>query len=164
MTLRAWRALLAATLVGCCICAQAHQFHIGITDLSFNPKTGSTEIVHTFMAHDIEALLANLYQRPFDLGEPADEAILRKYVEQQFWVQAAGQRRLPLRWVGLSVNLDNVVIYQEIEDTPLSDAVRIHDGVLIDFLVEQTNTLNVNDNGIIRTLTFDRKHTEQGLR
>ena len=161
---RRLRAVLAALLACCCMAAQAHLFHVGITDVSFNPKTGSTEIVHTYMAHDIDALLANLYQRQFDLTQPEDEAILRKYVEKQFWVQAADKTRLPLRWVGLKVDAQSVVIYQEIENTPLSKAALIHDEVLIDFNANQSNTLNVQDNGIIRSLTFDRKKIDQAVR
>ena len=164
MTLRALRATLAALLACCGIGAQAHQFHLGITEMSFNPNTGSTEIVHTYMAHDIEALLANLYQRQFDLSVPQDEAILRAYIDKQFWLLAEDQRRLPLRWLGLSVNRESVVVYQEIERSPLSDVAQIHNAVLIDFIAEQTNTLNVNEKSIITTLLFDRKKLEQRLR
>jgi hypothetical protein len=162
MTVR--RIVLAAALACACMAAQAHLFHIGITDVSFNAKTGSTELVHTYMAHDVEALLANLYQRQFDLTQPEDEAILRKYVDRQFWVEAADKTRLPLRWVGLTVDAQSVVIYQEIENTPLSKAALIHDQVLVDFIAEQANTLNVQDNGTIRTLIFDRKKTDQAWR
>ena len=164
MTLRAVRALLAAALACGCIGAQAHQFHLGITELSFNPNTGSTEIVHTYMAHDIEALLANLYQRQFDLSLPQDEAILRAYIDKQFWVRAQDQRRLPVRWVGSSVSRESVVVYQEIERSPLSDVAQIHNAVLIDFIAEQTNTLNVIEKSIIKTLIFDRKKLDQRLR
>ncbi len=164
MIARGFRATLAAALACCCLAAQAHLFHMGITDVSFNPKTGSTEIVHTYMAHDVEALLSNLYQRQFDLTQPEDEAILRKYVEKQFWVQAADKSRLPVRWLGLTADAKNVVIYQEIENTPLSKVALIHDEVLIDFLPEQSNTLNVHDKGTISTLTFDRKKIDQGVR
>jgi hypothetical protein len=158
------KALLAALLAFSCMAAQAHQFHFGITDVSFNAKTGSTEIVHTYMAHDVEGLLANLYQRQFDLTQPEDEAVLRKYVEKRFWIEGAGKSRLPLRWVGMTADTQSVVIYQEIENTPLSKTVLIHDEVLVDFLPEQTNTLNFSENGIIRTMTFDLKKTDQGVR
>ncbi|MFC0132930.1 hypothetical protein CR105_13935 [Massilia eurypsychrophila] len=158
------RALLAAAIACCCMAAQAHLFHVGITDVSFNQKTGSTEFVHTYTTHDVEALLANLYQRQFDLSQPEDEEIFRKYVEKKFWVEAADKARLPLRWVGLSVDAQKVVIYQEIENTPLSKAVSIHDEVLIDFIAEQSNTLNVQDKGMIRSLIFDRKKTDQAVR
>jgi hypothetical protein len=161
---RGVRALLAAAIACCCMAAQAHLFHVGITDVSFNQKTGSTEFVHTYMTHDVEALLANLYQRQFDLSQPEDEEIFRKYVEKKFWVEAADKARLPLRWVGLSVDAQKVVIYQEIENTPLSKAASIHDEVLIDFIAEQSNTLNVQDKGMIRSLIFDRKKTDQAVR
>ena len=78
------------------------------------------------------------------------------------WAQ--GQRRLPVRWVGLSVRRESVVIYQKIEQSPLSDAVHSHNAVLIDFIAEQTSTLNVNEKSIIKALIFDRKKLDQRLR
>ncbi|MDB5906975.1 MAG: hypothetical protein JWP34_1089 [Massilia sp.] len=164
MTARAITAMLAAALACCSMAAQAHQFHFGITDVSFNSRTGSTEIVHTYMAHDIEALLANLYQRRFDLTDPEDEAVLRKYIEKKFWMQADDKSRLPVRWLGISAEPERIVIYQEIENTPLAKAALVHNEVLIDFLPEQSNSLNLKENGIIRTVTFDQKKTDQGLR
>ena len=164
MTARAARVWLTAALACCCMAAWAHQFHFGITDVSFNAKTGSTEIVHTYMTDDIDALLANLYQRQFDLTLPEDEAILRTYIEKQFWMQAADKTRLPIRWVGLRVGAESVVIYQEIENTPISKAAAIHDEVLIDFIAEQSNTLTVHDKDMMATLIFDRKKTEQLVR
>lgn len=158
------RLLLAAALAAFSLAVQAHQFHFGITDVSFNQKTGSTEIVHTYMTDDVEALLMNLYQRRFDLTTPEDEAVLRMYIEKQFWMQSADKRRLPIRWVGLTAGADNIVIYQEIENTPLSATALIHDEVLIDFIAEQSNTLTVHDKGMIDTLIFDRKKIDQGVR
>ena len=156
--------LLAAALACGSHAAQAHQFHVGITDVSFNARTGSTEIVHTYMTDDIDALLSNLYQRQFDLTAPEDEAVLRKYIEQQFWMQSADKRRLPIRWIGLRVGARSVVIYREIEHTPLSSMTSIHDQVLIDFIAGQSNTLTVRDLDKITTLTFDRKRTDQQVR
>lgn len=164
MIARAIKAWMAPALACCCMAAGAHQFHFGITDVSFNAKTGSTEIVHTYMTDDIDALLSNLYQRQFDLTQPEDEAILREYIEKQFWLQGADKQRLPVRWVGLRVGAESVVIYQEIENTPLSTTAAIHDAVLTDFIAEQSNTLTVHDNDMMTTLTFDRKKTDQGVR
>lgn len=158
------RTMLAAALAACCMAAQAHQFHFGLTDVSFNARTGSTEIVHTYMSHDIDALLSNLYQRQFDLTRPEDEAVLRKYIEKQFWMQAADKGRLPIRWVGLTAGAESVVIYQEIENTPLSKTTAIHDAVLVDFIAAQSNTLTVHDDDMTRTLTFDRQRTDQDVR
>ncbi|MBZ2209253.1 hypothetical protein I4X03_018440 [Massilia sp. R798] len=153
--------LAAAALVCISAAAHAHRYHAGITDMSFNARTGSTEIVHTYMLHDVEALLSNLYQRQFDLQDPEDEAILRKYLEQRFYLLAPDKTRLPLRWVGVTVDPQSVIIYQEAEGTPFDKIAAIHDEVLIDFLPGQVNTVNIAPGGVVRSLTFQRDSVRQ---
>lgn len=156
--------LLWATLALASLSAHAHRFHVGLTDISYNERTGSTEVVHTYMAHDVEALLTNLYQREFDLGQPEDQQVLRHYIERQFAIRDAAGNKLPLRWVGMTVDTDNVVIYQEAERTPLSRAASVHDEVLVDFLPDQVNTVNLRAGGTTRTFTFNGKNTEHQVR
>jgi len=159
-----FRAWLAVLLLLGSTAASAHRFHAGIADVSFNARTGSIEIVHTYMAHDIEALLANLYGRQFDLTDPEDQEVLRKYVEPRFWLRGMDNARLDLRWVGVTIDPTNVTIYQEIERTPLWKATAMHNAVLVDFLPDQVNTVNLNDGNAVRTLTFDRNNAEQPTR
>jgi hypothetical protein len=90
--------------------------------------------------------------------------VLRKYVEKQFWLQAGDKRRLPLRWIGMTIDAQNVMIYQEAEKTPLSQTAVVHDEVMTDFLPDQVNTVNLNDAGATRTFTFQAKSTEQPVR
>lgn len=160
-----WRSCLAlVAAVALVLRAQAHQFHIGFVDLSFNARTGSIEVVHTYHTDDVDALLANLYQRQFDLTTPEDEAVLRKYVEKQFWLAGADGKRLPLRWVGVTVGPENVVVYQEVENTPLAQAKLLHDDVLSDFLADQVNTINITGSDkSVRTLSFSHQAAEQVL-
>ena len=156
--------LLCAVLLCVSTAASAHRFHAGIADVSFNARTGSTEIVHTYMAHDIDALLANMYGRQFDLTEPDDQDVLRKYIESRFWVLGQDKTRLRVRWVGVSADAERVTVYQEIEKTPLWKAGAIHNAVLVDFLPDQVNTVNLNDGNAVRTLTFDRANPDQATR
>lgn len=156
-----FKALCAAALLVVSAAADAHRFHMGITEVAFNPRTKSTEIVHTYMAHDIEALLMNMYGRQFDLGDPEDQAVLRKYVESRFFLKGQDNARLPVRWVGMTADSQSVVIYQELENAPLSKTAAIHQSVLVDFLPDQVNTVNLNDAGAIRSLTFTQAAVEQ---
>jgi hypothetical protein len=160
------RAAVGAGLLACAVLAApawAHRFHVGIAEVSFNERTGSLEVVHTYMAHDVEALLANLYQRRFDMGEPDDQAVFRQYVERQFWINGAAGR-LPLTWVGMTADSENITVFQEAPATPLAKAVSIHNAVMSDFLEDQVNTVNVKDGTAARTLTFDRARPDQPLR
>ncbi len=154
--------IIVSTSLGLSPLAHAHRFHAGITDISMNPNTGSTEIVHTFMAHDVEALLENLYQRQFDLSDSEDILVFRKYFEKQFSMNdAAGV--LPLKWVGLKVDPNSVIVFQELEQRVLPEQVSIRQAVLTDFLLDQVNTLNITKNGITQTHTFTRSKREQQL-
>jgi hypothetical protein len=154
----------AAVLACACAAAPAHRFHAGITDISYNEHTGNTEVVHTFMAHDVEALLANIYQRQFDLSDPDDQAALRKYLDQQFWLADKDGRRLPLNWVGVTVDTDSVTIFQEAVKTPMDKVETIHDAVLSDFLPDQVNTVNLSAGGSLRTFGFSSSRTEFTVR
>jgi hypothetical protein len=151
---------VAAVLAGACALAPAHRFHAGITDISFNERSGNLEVVHTYMAHDVEALLTNLYQRQFDLSDPDDQAVLRKYVEQQFWLADKNKRRLPLGWVGMTVDSESVTIFQEARATAADKVELIHDQVLADFLPDQMNTVNLTVAGSVRTFGFSSSRPE----
>lgn len=154
--------LLAACLVVVAGTASAHRFHAGITDVTHNPRSGSIEIVHTYMGHDIEPLVAGLAGRQADLTQPEDEAALRAYMEQHFYLLAADGKRLPAKWVGMSADADSVVVYQEVPATPLSAVARIHDSVLMDTLPGQQNTVNIATTPRA-TLSFDRSRQEQAV-
>ena len=162
--MKRWRTLAAGLLACASMAAGAHNFHMGIADISYNAARGSTEVVHTYTGHDVEALLTQLYQRQFDLGQENSEAALRRYIDKQFYIVAPNGKRLRLNWVGMKVNADNVVIFQEVERTRLAPATRIHNQLLIDFLPSQRNTLNVQDGGKIQTLIFDSRNAELPIR
>jgi hypothetical protein len=150
----------AVILASACALAPAHNFHAGITDISYNERTGSTEVVHTYMAHDVEALLTNLYQRQFDLSDPDDQAVFRKYLEKQFWLADKDKRRLTLNWVGMTADAQSVMVYQEVVQTPSAKVEFIHDAVMTDFLPDQLNTVNLTVAGSLRTFGFSSRHTE----
>jgi len=158
-----FKAVLAAALFWCSAAAQAHNFHVGLTEISFNPRTGSTEVVHTYTAHDVEALLMNLYQRQFDLGLEEDQAVFRRYLEKQFRISVNG-KPVALQWVGMQANVDTINVFQEIEKTELPPGAVLLDGVLMDFLPQQVNNVNVSGPGPpAASIVFSRERREQPL-
>ena len=151
----------AAVLVFSSAAASAHNYHMGIADISYNERTGSTEIVHTYTAHDVATLLTKQAGRVVDLGQPGSEALLRKYAEKQFTVSGRKGERLPLAWIGMKADADSVVIFQEIARTRLAPGSRIHNAVLTDLIPTQKNTVNVQVDGPVKTLIFDQGNLDQ---
>ena len=158
------RFLLAALLTCASGASQAHRFHAGIAEIAFNQQSGSVEVVHTYMAHDIEALIARLGKRQVDLTSGDDEALLRKYIDEHFYLLDEAGKRLPLKWIGISARVDSVVVYQELENTPLSTLAAVHNGVLMDVLPRQANTVNLRADGATRSLAFDAKTVQRRIR
>jgi hypothetical protein len=147
-----------------CSAAHAHRFHAAISDISMNVHTGNTEIIHTFMTHDVESLLENLYQRQFDLEDPEDVALFRKYLEKQFSISNSKNEAYPLKWIGLKVDPNYVMVYQEIEKQALPEKLTIRQAVLTDFLADQINTLNFSRaDKQLKSYSFDRQNREQNL-
>lgn len=155
------RCIAATVLALAGTAAGAHNFHMGIADISYNERTGSTEIVHTYTMHDLATLLTNLYGGQFDLGQPESEAPLRRYVEKQFYLEGPDRQRLRINWVGVKADADSVVILQEIEHVKLVKGTRIHNALLIDFLPSQKNTVNLQSDGHVQTLLFDQDSIDQ---
>ena len=158
------RLMLACALSGAAGSGWAHRFQAGIADIAFNQKTGSVEIVHTYMTHDIDALLATAAGRQVDLGKPEDEALLRKYIDERFYLVGKDKSRLPLKWVGTTVGAESVVIYQELESTSLEQIAQMHNAVLTDFLPRQANTVNITREGVTTSLVFDSTTLERRLK
>lgn len=157
--LKTW---LVIALFYCSAMAHGHNFHAGISDISMNVNTGNTEIIHTLMTHDVEALLQNLYQRQFDLDDPDDIAIFKRYLEKQFSISDAQGKAYPINWVGLKVDQYYVMVFQEIEKQELPAQVSIRLAVLSDFLPEQINTLNFSrSDKHLKSYTFTKKNNEQ---
>ena len=69
--IRCVRFSVVAVLVLSSAAAAAHNYHMGIADISYNERTGSTEIVHTYTAHDVATLLTKQAGRNVDLGQAA---------------------------------------------------------------------------------------------
>ena len=157
------RLLLAAALLCASAPSLAHRFHIGLAEIGFNAKSGSVEVVHTLMAHDVEALLATLGARQADLTRPEDEALLRQYVEARFYLLGPDKQRLPLKWVGMQAGVDSVTVYQELPGTAMAQVAQVHNGLLSDLLPRQSNTVNVRIGDEVQSLEFDARTVERRI-
>lgn len=149
---------MAALLAGP---AAAHNYHMGIADISYNVRSGNTEIVHSYTAHDLATLLSRQAGHNIDLGQAGSEALLRRYTEKQFYLEGRGGKRLPVAWIGMKVDADTVVIFQEIAGARLAPGTRIHQAVLMDMIPGQKNTINIQGAGAVSTLVFDQQRQEQ---
>jgi len=142
---------------------QAHQQKAALTRIQYNERTGMLEVMHRFYLHDAEHAVRRLLDPDADIiGNGQTRRQFAGYVAQRFALYRENGSALPLQLAGQETDGQFFWVYQELAvDAPPRTITARHDA-LRDLWPEQTNTVNIDLDGSIRTLTFtgnDRRLT-----
>lgn len=145
--------LFFGSIIVCANPLGAHTFFEGLTEISYNERTNSMEIIHHYTTHDFEVLLAEKYQQKVSADQNNYEALLRRYTNQHF---SMVKDKVPLKinWVGIEAGINETVIYQEIPGLKSLNLIAITNQMLTDFFPAQINRVNYAMPGAKGTLIF----------
>ncbi|PRO73210.1 hypothetical protein C6Y40_12735 [Alteromonas alba] len=147
--------LYALLIFMACGQAVAHQQKTAITTVLFNPRTENIEIMHRFNLHDAEHAVKALFKKTADiLDDKETQTQFARYVSNRFVLFNAQNDSLPLNLVGFEVEGKHFWVYQETAQPPALEGLQIRHDALRDLWPEQVNTINVEGNGDLKTLTF----------
>ena len=133
--------------------AAMHKQHEALTTIEWNERTGFIEIIHRMHTHHLEPIVFN--SKDGGLYEINDAGRIRgaQYVADRFAMAADGWV-LDLVTLGTEVDGDFTYVYQEIAmDSPPSELI-IENRIMHDHFDDQTNQVNINMGGGVRTLLF----------
>ena len=135
--------------------AHAHQIKAAITTVLFNPRTENIEVMHRFNLHDAEHAVKALFNKHADiLDDEKTQQEFADYVTEHFALLNNENEPLDLSLVGFEVEGKHFWVYQETAQPPALEGLKIRHDALRDLWPTQVNTLNVEGNGPIKTLTF----------
>ncbi len=152
--------------------ASAHTFFEGLVSVDVNPRSKHVEIVHSYTAHDLTALLMEQTQLAINLEHPEHEALLRDYIEQHFvlrdyieqhFVLRANGKKLELAWVGIRLTPQTIEIYQELSAPPSLASIEVQNDVLRSALQQQINRVNFSQGECRGSVVFDRDSAKRQL-
>lgn len=123
--------------------AYAHNYHQSITAVEYNERTQSLELVHTLVAHDLEAALIRNQGKALDLGQADIEPILQGYVDEHVQLKTMDGGKQSIAWVGYEIEAQQVRIFQEIKDFT-QQPFNLSNTLLFDLHKNQRNTVNIN--------------------
>jgi len=133
----------------------AHQQKQAITKVYFNSRTSNIEIMHRFDIHDAEHAVREIFGGTADiLNKPETQQQFSQYVADRFDIFNANKQALALVSVGYEIDGKHFWVYQE---TPAPDSLSgmyISHNALRDIWHSQTNTINIEGKGKLKTLTF----------
>jgi len=139
--------LFLACIALLCFPAYAHNYHHSITAVEYNERTQSLELVHTLVAHDLEAALIRNQGKALDLGQADIEPILQRYVDEHILLKTMDGSKQTIAWVGYEIEAQQVRIFQEIKDFT-QQPFNLSNTLLFDLHKNQRNTVNINMAGI----------------
>lgn len=134
---------------------QAHQIKAAITTVLFNPRTENIEVMHRFNLHDAEHAVKALFNKNADIMDDESTQIdFANYVAKHFALLNNEEKALDLSLVGFEVEGKHFWVYQETAQPPALEGLKIRHDALRDLWPSQVNTINVEGNGPLKTLTF----------
>jgi hypothetical protein len=135
--------------------AKAHQIKAAITTVLFNPRTENIEVMHRFNMHDAEHAVKVLFEKNADIiDDKGTQQAFADYVGKHFALLNIEDESLPLTQVGFEVEGKHFWVYQETDQPPALEGLKIRHDALRDLWPSQVNTINVEGNGPLKTLTF----------
>jgi len=135
--------------------ALAHGFHVSFSVLELNPRSGSMEVFHRIYVQDFELLLSARAGEQVTLKDtPASEKLIESYLLDVFSVKTPDGKALKPEWVGMKLQADTALIYQEIKNAAALTGLAVSNQILTETHPGQLNTVNITVRGRTQTLTF----------
>jgi hypothetical protein len=139
----------------------AHQQKEALTKVLFNPRTGNIEVMHRFLLHDAEHALKTLRNSGANiLGSETDRQFFAAYVNERFSIADQDGRSLPLKPVGHEIEGRFLWIYAETAMPGHVSSLTLRHDALRDIWPEQVNLVNVERNGVVKSIAFEGGSTE----
>ena len=148
----AWLFVLASVSLP----ALAHQQKEAITRVLFNARTGNIEVMHRVLLHDAEHAMQRRFGTTFDLiGRASDRDAFERYVHGRFSLSDQTGMALTLAPVGSELDHDYLWVYAETAIPDGLSSLTITHDVLRDVWATQSNLVNVERDGKIRSAVFN---------
>ncbi len=137
----------------------AHKFYVSATDIEYNEKQRSLQIISHVFTDDLEDLLQMRYSKELTLVKgdehPAADEYVEKYFRSKFGVTVNGEER-SFSYIGKEYDKDQLLVYLEVEDVEPVKTLGVKNAILTDLFPEQKNVVKVEYGGTIKSLLLMR--------
>lgn len=143
--------------------ANPHKFYTSITQIEYNPKTQSYEIIMNVFMDDWEKALSEIYQKPIRADHSEIETFSMQYLESCF-VLKYKEKKLAYKMIGIEQEKDILKIYLELSHKWMEKGLLIKNDCLIREFDGQVNIVNILQQSERKTLIFKSIHQFQEIK
>lgn len=141
-----------------------HKFYVSVTEIEYNDKAESLQIISRVFIDDFEDLLKKRYDQNILLGEKETAGVdsyIKTYLEQKLQIEV-NSKPVSINYLGKEYENDMVILYLEVLNVDDFKTIKVKNAVLMDLYEEQKNLIHVEFKKKIRSLVLTSgNETEQ---
>ena len=138
----------------------AHKYYLSLTQIEYNSKNKSVEVIINVFIDDIETALNKIHNKRFVLDtkkEPKDSdtyffEYLKKHVQFKF-----DNKSYDFNYIGKEYDGDVVFFYLEIKDVPSPKEIDINNTILLEHFPTQQNLVKSKVNKKHKSVLLTKK-------
>lgn len=136
-----------------------HKFYVSSTDIEYNEKNRSLQIISHVFVDDLEDLLKARYNKELYLVQgkehPQADEYVEKYFQTKLKIRVNGKER-KLNYIGKEYDKDQLLVYIEVEDVEPIKTASVENSILTDLFPEQKNVIKFENKGEIKSLLLSQ--------
>ncbi|MCF4102408.1 hypothetical protein L1I30_12085 [Gillisia sp. M10.2A] len=143
-----------------------HKFYISVTEVEYNQKNKSLQIISRVFIDDLEKLLQKRYDKSLMLSSKDEkEAVttyLKKYLDQKLQIEVNGVP-VAVKYIGKEYEDDMALIYLEVTDVSELKSIKVKNAILTDMFEEQKNLVHIEYRGETKSMILTSGRLEEVL-
>ncbi len=141
---------------------EAHKFYTSLTQIEYNSKNKSAEVIMNLFTDDLEKALTRQANHPVRATDKDFEKSCFSYIDKKFQITDSKNRLLKNEYVGFEFKRDMVSIYLEIKNPGDLNKLRLKQVSLMEVSDDQSNIVNIVNGKSRGSLIF--KASDAGIK
>ncbi|MFT5762144.1 MAG: hypothetical protein ACI8WA_001270 [Polaribacter sp.] len=138
----------------------AHKYYLSLTQINYNSKNESVEIIINVFIDDIETALTKIHNKKFELdtkNEFADsDTYFFEYLQKHVKLKIDG-KQYDYNYIGKEYDGDVVFFYLEIKNVATLKEIEINNTILLEHFPEQQNLVKSKVNKKYKSLLLTKR-------
>jgi hypothetical protein len=139
-----------------------HPMHVSVTEVQYNEKNKSFEIISRIFIDDLELSIRNEKKNEsLDLLNPGDgmttDQLVSEYIDHHFQIRLDGKLR-KINYLAHEIDDVALVCYLEVENVKKVDGIEVTNSFIQETHADQSNLVHVTYKGPVKSLRLTREH------
>ena len=137
-----------------------HDFHTSLSELNYNPKTGSIEATIRVFTDDLETALTTFNQGKkvnVEASNKQADAIIALYLEKNWGLLTPQKTKKKYDYIGREPELDATWLYVEIPNAQQIKGFTFFNTIMLELFDDQTNLVNIIYPSTKKTILMNTK-------